>query len=178
MMKGCLSFSRTFLSLKIGFSFFSRMILFFFMIFMAYSLPVSFFLTRITLENPPLPMTLICSKSFLSTSFFLFATSSDKVFIGTQSYSPCELSEIHRLQLLPVFYHILIKRRLPVILGEPIVQGLSLISGLESHNELLGVLLSGGMRLNPLNYLNSSCSRSLYSSLLCLHFFLFLPNPI
>ena len=52
------------------------MILFFFMIFIAYSLPVSFFLTKMTLEKPPLPMTFICSNSFLSTSFCLLAVTS------------------------------------------------------------------------------------------------------
>ena len=66
-MNGWLSFSMIILSLIIGFIFCSRDNLSFLIIFMAYNLPVSFFLTRMTLLNAPLPITLICSKSCLVT---------------------------------------------------------------------------------------------------------------
>ena len=72
MTNGWSSFCMICLSLMIGLIFCSLVSLSLRMIFMAYSLPVSFFLTSITLLNAPLPMTLIYSKSCLVT--FLFSS--------------------------------------------------------------------------------------------------------
>jgi len=61
-----------FLSVKMGLILFSFTILPFLITFIAYSRPVSFFLTKTTLLKAPLPIIFICSKSCLLTLLLSF----------------------------------------------------------------------------------------------------------